>query len=279
MSRGRAMLCVCISSFLWASGGMLVKLINAYPLTISGMRAIFALPVLLLIYPPSTLRFTKRAWLIASSFAATGLLYILANKLTTAANAIVLQYISPIFIILFGRMIFKKRVVKADVLVSTACILGMAMFFLDGLSPGNMLGNILAICGSITNAIMFMAMSRTDEHRGSILVASQLGTALIALPFILLYPPVFTLQSTAVFILFGGFQCALPNAIYAAGSQHCSALEANLISMIEPLVNPLLVMLLFGEKPGSFAMFGGGIILISVLLWNIKKAKTVRDSI
>lgn len=275
MTRGKAMLCVFMCALMWSTGGVLVKFIDMNPFAISGYRSLVALPVLLLFYPPKTLRFTLRMWLEALPLTVTGILFVLATKLTTAANAIVLQYSSPIFIILINRMFYKERARKSDIIVSLGCIAGIALFFLDELSPGNMLGNLLAIISGITSGAMFVIMNRTAEDRGTITVAVQIESIAICLPFMILFPVSFTLKTVAALLAFGVFQRALSIVLYAKASSYCSAMDAILISMAEPLCSPLLVLLFFGEAPGKFALIGGIVVISCVLLWNVVKIRSI----
>lgn len=274
MSRKRAMFYVLICALLWSTGGVLVKLIDANAFTIAGWRSLIALPVLLFIYRPKMLRFTKKVWLIALSLTFTGVLFVLANKLTTAANAIVLQYCSPVFIIAMNAAFYKERVKKSDVLASVGCMAGMTLFFLDELSPGNMLGNIIAIISGVTNALLFVWMNRTDEDRGTIAIAAQIETIVLCLPFMILFPPAFTLKMAVALVALGAFQRGLSMVIYAKASGNCSSMDAILISMAEPLCNPILVMLFFHEIPGKFALAGGAVVIATVLLWNVTRVKS-----
>lgn len=269
MSRKKAMTYIFAAAVLWSTGGILVKFIDANPFTISGTRSLLALPVLFWIFPPRTLRPTKRAWLFAVFPTATGLLYVAANKLTTAANAIVLQYISPVFIVLIGFLIFHDRLRRADFAVIAACLTGIVLFFFDKLSPGNLLGNFLAILSGITNAVFYVCISRTKEDSGTLMILAQIETILISLPFLFLFPPALTMQSVLAFLAFGFFQRGFSSVLHAKASKHCDPLSAVLISMAEPLLNPLWVMLLYGEKPGKFALLGGAVVIGSVILWNM----------
>ncbi|MEM1484546.1 DMT family transporter [Oscillospiraceae bacterium PP1C4] len=273
ISRNRALFYVFIAALLWASGGVFVKLLDAHPLTISGWRALIALPVLLFAYKPRTLRFPAKVWLFAAFPTITGILYVCANKLTTAANAIVLQFVSPVFIILFGAIFFHERIYKEDLFVTAACIGGMALFFFDELSAGGLLGNLLAVLSGVTSAAFFMCMNRTKEDTGSIILASQFETIAIGLPFMFLSPVAFTPVSLFALCALGLLQRGASSIIYARGARHCGALDAVLVSIAEPLLNPVFVMLLFNERPGRLALVGAIVIVVSVLLWNISKQR------
>lgn len=274
MSRSKAMLYIFICALFWSSGGVLIKLIDANAFVISGLRSLLALPLLVIYYKPAALRFNKKVWLSALTITATGILFVLATKLTTAANAIILMYCSPVFIVLINRIFYKERIIRANIFVSVACIAGMVLFFFDKISPGNMLGNFLAIMSGITNAAFVVIMNRSTEHLGSINVAAQIETIAISLPFFFLYPFVPTTQSILALIALGTLQRGVSIVIYSRASRHCSSMDAVLISTAEPLCNPLLVMLFFNEIPGKFALLGGSVVVISVLVWNMYMIKT-----
>ncbi len=276
MSRNKAMLFVFIAALLWSTGGLLVKLIDANPLTISGYRALIALPVLLYLFPLKSIRFTKKVWVIAMFQALTGILYMSANKLTTAANAVVLQFIAPAFVILFSVLLYKDKVNKDDINVVSMSIFGIILFFFDELSPGNILGNFLAILSGVTNAAFFVAVSRSNEDKGTIMIAGQIETLIIALPFMVLLPVTFSVKPILALLALGLFQRGLSSVLFGKAAGNCSALDAMLISMAEPLFNPILVLLFLGEKPGKFALIGGLIVMFSVIIWNINKINSAK---
>ena len=273
------MLYMFFAAFCWSTGGLLLRLIDGNPFTVAGFRSLLSLPATFLFFSQNKLRFTKKAWLIAIPGALTGFFYILSNKFTTAANAIVLMYISPVFIILIDVLIYREKARKEDIFAVCFSFLGIFLFFVDELSPGDLLGNILAILSGATNAILYVAMSRTNEDNGAVMIASQIEMLIIALPFMFLFPVSFTRKNIIAILLLGLFQKGVGSGLQAKAAKFCPALDAMLISMVEPLLNPLLVLVFIGEKPGKFALIGGMVVISTVVIWNIAKLKhTVTDS-
>jgi len=279
MSRNKSLLYMFFAAFCWSTGGLLLRLIDGNPFTVAGFRSLLSLPAIFLFFSQNKLRFTKKAWLIAIPGALTGFFYILSNKFTTAANAIVLMYISPVFIILIDVLIYREKARKEDIFAVCFSFLGIFLFFVDELSPGDLLGNILAILSGATNAILYVAMSRTNEDNGAVMIASQIEMLIIALPFMFLFPVSFTRKNIIAILLLGLFQKGVGSGLQAKAAKFCPALDAMLISMVEPLLNPLLVLVFIGEKPGKFALIGGMVVISTVVIWNIAKLKhTVTDS-
>ncbi|MGI6029888.1 MAG: DMT family transporter [Eubacteriales bacterium] len=278
LTRSQALLVILFGAVFWSTGGLLVKLVPGNPMGIAAMRSLLALPMMFLIFPPRTLRITKKAWLYALFPACTGHLYIFANKLTTAANAIVLQFISPVFIILLGLLLFRERPKKADLLVVAATMTGIVLFFLDGLSSGGMLGNFLAICSGFCIACYYICMNRSGEDAGTIVILAQVEIFLIGLPALITDPLEFTPTAIVGVVLLGLVQRGLGEAMYAKGAPYCSPLDAILVSMLEPLLNPVWVMLAFHEVPPPLALAGGILVIGSVVIWNLYKMKEEKQA-
>lgn len=267
---------IFICSLLWSFGGLFVRLAGANPFTVSGIRSLLALPVVLLFSRPGTLRFNKKVWLSAIWLTATGVLFTVAVSLTTAANAIVLQYSTPVFIVIANRLFYHERVRRSDVCVTIVCLAGMALFFLDELSPGNMLGNFVAVLSGVTNAGIFITMNRTGENRDAIAAASYIEGTIVCLPFMIMFPPQLALQPVLALLSLGLVQRGLSLVVFARASKFCSSMDASIISMAEPLLTPVWVMLALGERPGRFALAGAAVILSAVFAWNyvnVREAK------
>jgi drug/metabolite transporter (DMT)-like permease len=142
------------------------------------------------------------------------------------------------------------------------------MLFLDKLSSGSMLGNIVAIIAGLFFASMFITTSRADEKsRMSGILLGHLFTAVIGIPFIFIYPTPISPISVVSILALGIFQLGIPYILYGLAIRHCSPLACSLISAIEPLLNPIWVFLFIGEVPGFFAMIGGAVVISSVVAW------------
>ncbi|HHV81533.1 MAG TPA: DMT family transporter [bacterium] len=264
--RSRAILYLVLTAILWSLGGVLIKSVKWNPVAIAGARsAIASLVMLAYIRRP---RFTwSRAQILAAIFyAGTVILFVTANKLTTAANAILLQYGAPVYVAIFGSIILKEKTTTADWITISLVIFGMFLFFLDELRPGDLSGNIIAILSGITFAlyIVFMRKQKDESPIESTLLGNIL-TVIIGLPFMLSSSPE-TRSSWIGILLLGTIQLGISYILYSIAIKDVTALEAILIPIIEPVLNPVWVFLAMGETPGRWAFVGGAIILASVTL-------------
>jgi len=270
-----SMLQIVICAFLWSTGGIFIKLIPWHAFVLSGTRSLFA-ALMVLIYikiAKIKLEINKQTLSIAGCLCLTFLAFVLANKMTTAANAIILQYIAPVLILIYLAVFKKKRFVARDYVVVACTVLGIFLFVMDGISAGNLLGNIVGIIGGITFAGVFITSSGVSEStRFSGIFQGQLLTAIVGMPFMAVYETSFDMQSIILVILLGLFQLGLPYALYAVALKTCPPLTASLIAVLEPLLNPLWVFLATGELPGTWSLVGGAIVLISVTVWCAKDA-------
>lgn len=264
--RSKAIIYLTLTAILWSLGGVLIKSVKWNPIAIAGARsAISSLVILAYIRKP------KFTWsldqILATIFyAGTVILFVTANKLTTAANAILLQYGAPIYVAILGSIILKEKTTLADWITIGLVIFGMFLFFLDELKPGNLFGNIIAILSGVAFAlyIIFMRKQKDESPIESTFLGNIL-TAIIGLPFILSSSPE-TRSSWIGIVLLGTVQLGLSYILYSIAIKDVTALEAILIPVIEPILNPIWVFLAMGEAPSKFAFIGGTIILLSVTL-------------
>jgi drug/metabolite transporter (DMT)-like permease len=254
-----------VTAILWSSAGLLLKMISWNPIAIAGMRSAIAAIVLLAFLRRPHITWSSAQIGGAIAYTVTVILFVSANKLTTAANAILLQYTSPIYVALFGTWFLGERATWLDWITIFAVIGGMVLFFLDDLTTGGFWGNVCAISSGVTFAclVLFMRKQKNDSPLESIFLGNIL-TALVGLPFMFKAMP--SASSWVGLILSGVLQLGLSHVLYSAAIKHVAALEAILISVIEPILNPLWVLLIMGEAPGPWALVGGLIVLASVTI-------------
>jgi drug/metabolite transporter (DMT)-like permease len=268
--QNQAIIYMVLCATLWSTAGIFIKVIPWNPLVIAGLRSLISALVFLVYMRSIKSGFVINKYSILSGIFLSGtfIFFIAANKLTTSANAIVLQYTAPMFIIILSALIFKQKFRFGDIVAVVVTTLGISMLFLDRLSSGNMLGNIVAIIAGLFFASMFITTSRADEKsRMSGILLGHLFTAAIGIPFILIYPtPISTISIVSILML-GIFQLGIPYILYGLAIKHCSPLACSLISAIEPLLNPLWVFIFIGEMPGFYAMIGGAVVISSVVAW------------
>ena len=251
------------TAVLWSSGGVLIKYISWHPLAIAGMRSAFASIFIFLVVRKPRFDFSFNQIGGAISYAATVIFFVSATKLTTAANAILLQYTAPVYTAIFGKSFLNEDTAWYDWVVIIVVISGMALFFLDKLSFGGYLGNILALASGVAVAWLglFLRKQKDSSSIESVLMGNVL-TALIGFPFMLSGFP--GSKEFYSLVALGLFQLGLPFIMYTRALKKVRALDAMLIIIIEPILNPLWVFIFIGEIPGRWAFIGGCTVMIGL---------------
>jgi len=253
------------AALCWSLGGVLIKSIEWPPMAIAGGRSAIAIPIILLCAGRPRFTFSKAQIGGAIGYAGTVILFVFATRMTTAANAIFLQYTAPIYVALIGRWYLHERASRIDWLVIAVALFGIALFFMDRLTVAGWWGNILALVSGL--AFAAVALFLRKEKAGSPVAAIVLGNVIVALagaPFIFQAP---SLGGDGLWrlLLLGAVQLGLPYVFYATAIKQVTALEATLIPLLEPVLNPLWVMLALGEQPGQWAIVGALLVLGAVL--------------
>lgn len=203
----------------------------------------------------------------------------LPNKLTYAANAIVLQFTEPIFFLIFSAIIFKERLKARDVAVALATLVGVALFFAESVSGDRMLGNFVAIGAGISLAFVYIISGRvSDEERMSGMLIGHLLAAVFGIFMFCISPMPVTVKDVALMAVLGIFQLGIPYVLYCLALGKCSAFACSLIGAIEPMLNPVWVMIFNGETPGIFALFGSVIVIAAVTLWSVAQSKNEKTA-
>lgn len=277
-SRRRAVLFLVLVAMLWSTGGFFIKFVNWNPLAIAGTRSGIAAALMLAFRRRMDLHWGAAQMGGAVCYAGTVILFVVSNKLTTAANAILLQYTAPIYVAALSYWILKERLTKWDPAAAALTVGGMGLFFLDDLSRGGLWGNIAAICSGMAFAgtILFLRKQKDRSPLESIFLGNIL-TFLIGLPFMFRGSPGAAGWGALVFL--GVFQLGLSYIIYAEAIRHVTAFEGILIPVLEPVLNPLWVFLLLGERPGKWAVVGGCVVLATVTARCLLALKQDRASI
>ncbi len=256
------------TAVLWSSGGVLIKLIDWNPLAIAGMRSAIAAALIMIVVRKPKFHFSPVQIGGAISFSATVICFVSATKLTTAANAILLQYTAPVYTALFAWRFLGERTSWVDWATIAVVFGGVTLFFLDDLSRGGYIGNILALLAGVAHAWLglFLRKQKDASPYESILLGNML-TAVIGLPF-MLGASLSILDWTGLALL-GVFQLGFSYILYAYAIKRVRALDAMLIFMIEPILSPIWVFLVVGESPGRWAIVGGAVVIISVTIRSI----------
>ncbi len=263
---------MALCAMLWSIAGVFIKLIPWNGMVIAGVRSLICAAVFIVYMAVTRRRFVFNAATLrlAVTVPATCLCFMMANKLTTAANAIVLQYIAPVFLIAYESVFHHKRFRKGDYIAVLCTMAGVALFFLDQLKGGALLGNVLAILAGAFFAGTMFTVAGTDENgRLSGLLQGHALTALIGLPFLFVYGAQPSATATVAILVLGVFQLGIPYILYGLAASGCTPLALTLLAALEPILNPLWVFLFIGEAPGRTALLGGLLVIASVTLWCI----------
>ena len=263
------MLCVLLGAIAFSLGGLFVKLIPWQPLSISSGRCIFSSLVIFLYIKASKhpFRFNKTVLIGGLCVSLMLLCYVTSIKLTTAANAIVLEYTAPVFILLFEWILFKKKPGKAAILVSVLVFLGILIVVSDGLGKGNLKGDLIALLSGVFYAFTIMLNDFDEADPLSSFWIGHFLTMLVGLPS-LLGEADHSASTLLLVMILGIFQAGAGYTLLTVGLKTCDPLSASLIASIEPVLNPILVAIFYKEYIGPRALIGAFIVIVSIAAYN-----------
>lgn len=262
------------AALCWSLAGLCFVFIPWNATSIIGMRAALAALVFAVFRKGFKVRMTKGNVLAAVALSATTSLFVFANQLTTAAAAVMLQFTAPIFILLIQFVVYRKRPKLSEILAVIFTLFGMFLFFADQLDAGRLLGNILAVVSGFTFACVFVFNKRPDTEPEQSVMLGFLINSVVWLPFAFFDSSINADPVAWSFVaLMGIVQVGLAYVLFSIGIKRTSALRANLIVAMEPVLNPLWVALVTSEIPGLFALVGGTVIILSVVTYNIWATK------
>ena len=267
-------LCVFLAAVLYSIGGLCIKVIPWNGISINGGRTAIALVVigLFLAATHHPLRLNRWIFLGALCVFGTNILYSVANKLTTAANTIVLQFTAPIFVIVFSLLFWKKKPQKLDMAACAVVFGGVLFFFVDSLEMGGGLGNFLALLSGVSYAGVFLMNDMPESDALSSVFWGEVISAVTGLPF-LLQETEFPLAAITSLVILGVFQLVAAYILLAIGLKTTPPVMASLVSGIEPVLNPILVAVFYKEAMGVFALIGAAIVIVGVVGYNVIRAK------
>lgn len=252
------------AALLWSSGGLFIKLISFSAMQLSFFRCTIAALTFALIFRKRILIANKLS--IANSFiyAVVLISFVIATKTTTAANAIFLQATAPIYVLIFEPILTKTKYDRVNIITVGVCVIGMILFFVGKLEPGHIEGNLVALLSGIMFAAFFLGMKRNDQqYQQSSIFWGNIIVAIVCIPF-LASLEVITFSDIWMVSFLGVFQIAFAYAFFASGLKRVIAVEASIISMVEPVVNPVWVFLGYGETPTIYSIIGGLIIVAAI---------------
>jgi DME family drug/metabolite transporter len=282
-SPGRPRLLLFLAAFLFSTGGAAIKACSLTGWQVAGFRSGIAAAVLLLLLPE-----TRRGWTWATvaagvAYAATLIAFVVANKLTTSANAIFLQSTAPLYMLALGPLVLHEKIRKLDLAVFAAVACG-AILLLEGAHSAGASGsdpargNLVAAFSGFTWACTIASLRWLAQHdpnpgaTASTVAAGNLIACGACLPMALPVPHLRP-QDTAVLLYLGIFQVGLAYLFLTRSIRHVPALEAATLLLIEPVFNPLWTWLIQGERPGSLALLGGALIVFAAFFGALKQGE------
>lgn len=270
MSRNRAIFEMLLCAALWSIAGIFIKLIPWNSIVIAGIRSLIAGAVMFVYMRYKRIGFTadRRSMLGGLALCCTLTCFVAANKLTTAANSIVLQFTAPMFIVVFSVLFLKKKFSRSDIFAVVLTMLGISLFFFDQLTPGHLLGNCVAIVAGMAFAGYYMSLegASESERMSAILMAHGL-TFCVSIPFIALEPPELGAAPAICIFILGVVQLGIPYVLLGRASGSCPPLACSLLGAVEPLLNPVWVFIFDGEAPGMWALIGGVVVVVTITVW------------
>ena len=271
-SRGVAQ--VAGAALLWSSSGIFIKVLTLNALQIAGWRSLLAALTLLAFAKAlgwkAPLRPDPLTLACATAYAAMLVTFVAATKLTAAANAILLQFSAPIYLVFLEPLVFKRAISGKDLAAVAVCLGGMALFFVGRLEAGTLSGNLLGVVSGICFALFTLALKLKRERHpqenpiGAIILGNLLVAA-VCLPLALQGFHATPVQA-ALLLFLGVFQIGIAYILFNAGMRHLSATAAVVVGTLEAVLNPVWVFLGLGERPSPWAL-AGGLVVLGVVVW------------
>lgn len=277
----RAMFMMLLCAALWSMAGLFIKSIPWHPLAIASGRSLIAALVVGAYMVLTRTRFVlcKKSIFGGLALALTSLCFVSANKLTTAANAIVLQFTAPLFMLLFDTLVRKRPCSRLDAAAVVLTTAGIAFSFMGQFDATGMLGNGLAVLAGMCYAGMYLITGdATVEERMSGILVGQLITMGVGLPMLIAGRAAITPSAVGYVVLLGVLQLGVPYLLYGMAARDISPLACCLLSALEPLLNPVWVFLVHGEAPGAWPLVGGVLVIATITAWSVLKGRQGRTA-
>lgn len=265
-TRYRGIAATILAAVLWSTAGLFIKLLPQDAFTILFYRSAYAMLLFGLLFRKQVLRFNRQMWINTIFYALLLLTFVVATKLTTAANAIFLQYTGTAYILLLEPVIFKTSLNRINLWTTIISFLGMGLFFFGDLNWTGGLGIGLAALSGLMLAALFLGQRMNPpEYHVSAIFWGNVWVMIIGLPFFLQSAPA-TLPEHGMLAFLGIMQLGMGYVLFTYGLQRITALEASLLAMLEPILNPVWVLIGHGERPSNLAILGGFIIVAALIV-------------
>jgi drug/metabolite transporter, DME family len=266
------------AAVLWSTGGLFIKAIHLSALELSFGRSLLAAITIAIFTRREGFGINKISAITSILYAALIILFVLSTKLTTAANAIFLQYTAPVYVLILEPIFYKEKFRGRDFITVALCVAGMSLFFVGKLRPEDVSGNLLALASGVCFALFFLLLRHSkarDVNRASSAIYGNLIAVAICAPWFLgAVRRGIGLPDLACIAYLGIVQIGFAYVLFTlAMARGVRSLDAGIIGYIEPVLNPVWVFLFIGERPSGWAIVGGLIIIVSVLSHTIIEAR------
>ena len=265
MNKSSSYAILIIAALMWSMGGLFIKLVNLNPMAITGIRSLGAAVVLLIYIKKPKLYWNRYFFTGVLAYSMMVILYVISIRLTTAANAIFLEFTAPLYVVAFSYFLLNERINRFDIFAMVIIFLGMGLFFMDELSFYGFWGNILALLAGVCLALVTVLIRKEKESAFEIVFFGNALTTIICLPFIIQGFSSTTQVDWFIIFGLGIFQLGIPYLLYTTALKYVSALDAILVGMLEPVFNPIWVYIFVGEAMGEWAFIGAALVIIGTL--------------
>jgi DME family drug/metabolite transporter len=271
------------AAVLWSTGGLFIKWTSISGLELSFGRSLLAAITVAIFTRHEGFGLNRVTAVASLLYAALLLLFVLATKETTAANAIFLQYTAPVYLLILEPLFYKEKFRTRDLITVALCVLGMSLFFVGKLRPQDVTGNLLALASGFCFACYFLLLRHSKSravNRASSVIYGNLLVVLIAAPVGLRVLPRLSMHDALSVLYLGVIQIGLAYTLFTvAMARGVRSLDAGIIGYVEPVLNPIWVFLVLGERPSSWALVGGAVIVIAVVCHMLLEAKSGRQPV
>jgi len=260
---------VLAAALLWSTGGLFIKWTKISGLELSFFRSFFAIFVVAFFTRREGFGLNRVTALASGLYAVLLILFVLATKQTTAANAIFLQYTAPVYVLILEPLLYKEKFRLRDLLTVLICLSGMTLFFVGKLRPEDVEGNLMALASGFCFALYFLLLrhpkAREVNRASSVIYGNSLAVLLTA-PWGLAAISSLDRFDLVSVIYLGVIQIGLSYLLFTtAMANGVRSLDAGIVGYVEPVLNPVWVFLILGEKPSHWALLGGSIIILAVI--------------
>jgi DME family drug/metabolite transporter len=273
------LLLVLGAAILWSTGGLFIKATHLSAYELSFGRSLLAAITIAIFTRREGFGINRISAVTSVLYAALLILFVLATKLTTAANAIFLQYTAPVYVLILEPLFYKEKFRGRDFVTVAACVAGMSLFFVGKLRPQDVSGNLFALASGVCFALFFLLLRHSkarDVNRASSAIYGNLIVVLICAPaFIGATQRGITAADFGCIAYLGVIQIGFAYLLFTlAMARGVRSLDAGIIGYVEPVLNPIWVFLFIGERPSGWAIVGGAIIIASVIVHMLLETKT-----